>query len=270
MTPKRYGFIGAGRMATALALGLLNREMVTADHLLASDPYPQARDQFQKATGGRVTPVNGEVCENCEVLFLAVKPQQLAGACQPLDGQLNREHLVISIVAGVSLQRLAELVGSQPRLVRVMPNTPCLVGEGAAGYSLGSNTTESDGEFVSELLHCVGKAVQVEEKLMDAVTALSGSGPAFVYTLIEALSDGGVLCGLPRDVALQLAAQTLRGAAAMVLQTGQHPAQLRDQVTSPGGTTIAGQAALEQAGFRHACISAVQAACNRSMELGRQ
>ena len=160
-------------------------------------------------------------------------------------------------------------VGQAVRLVRVMPNTPCLVGQGACGFCLGEKATDDDGRLVEQLLQSVGLAYQVEEKLLDAVTGLSGSGPAFVYTIIEALSDGGVRMGLPRQVATALAAQTVRGAAEMVLATGEHTGALKDRVTSPGGTTIAGIQALESGGLRAALMAAVEAATRRSTELGR-
>jgi pyrroline-5-carboxylate reductase len=177
------------------------------------------------------------------------------------------DHLVISIAAGVSLATLAAGLGSDRRLARVMPNTPALLGEGAAGYCLGPNARESDEAIVRSCVEAVGRAFRVSESLLDAVTGLSGSGPAFVYVIIEALSDGGVRMGLPRDVATALAAQTVLGAAKMVLETGLHTGVLKDQVTSPGGTTIAGLHALERGGLRAALIDAVEAATNRSVEL---
>jgi pyrroline-5-carboxylate reductase len=175
--------------------------------------------------------------------------------------------LVISIVAGLDSQALETAAGPDVRVVRVMPNTPALVGQGAAAYSLGNRATEGDAVLVEKILRGVGLAVRVKESLLDAVTGLSGSGPAYVFTVIEALADGGVLMGLPRDLALKLAAQTVAGAAAMVRDTGEHPAVLRDQVTSPGGTTIAGLEELESGGLRSALISAVRAATERSRQL---
>jgi pyrroline-5-carboxylate reductase len=194
----------------------------------------------------------------------------MADVLSELRGQLTQSHLVISIAAGIPLATIAQGLGPGPRLVRVMPNTPCLVGSGASAYCLGPGATPADRELVGRLLAAVGRAVQTPEKLLDAVTGLSGSGPAFVYVMIEALSDGGVNMGLPRDVATTLAAQTVLGAAQMVLTTGQHPGALKDQVASPGGTTIAGLQALEEHGLRAALIAAVEAATNRSMELGKQ
>jgi len=183
---------------------------------------------------------------------------------------LHERHLVISIAAGVTIQTLADELGSAVRLVRVMPNTPCLVGASATGYSPGLTATQADVELVGKLFSAVGKAYRVSEPLLDAVTGLSGSGPAYVYLMIEAMADGGVRCGLPRDVAQSLAAQTVLGAAKMVLETGQHPAALKDAVASPGGTTIAGLQVLERAAFRAAAIDAVEAATRRAQELGKK
>jgi pyrroline-5-carboxylate reductase len=268
MTDPRFGFIGAGRMATALARGFLSAGLATKERIVASDPYPAAGEQFAKQTGARIAATNRDVAAAADVIFLAVKPQQMSQVLAELRDHVKREHLVISIAAGIPLSALAVGLGDAPRLVRVMPNTPCLVGSGASGYCLGANATADDAALVGKLLGAVGIARQVDETLLDAVTGLSGSGPAFVYVLIEALSDGGVKMGLSRDVALALAAQTVRGAAEMVLSTGEHPGQLKDAVTSPGGTTIAGLAALEAAGARAAMIAAVEAATRRSAELG--
>ncbi len=263
------GFIGAGQMATALGQGLVRSGVVAADRLWASDPVPEARQAFREITGGNVTANNREVVRATDVVILAVKPQQLPSVLRELQGHVSERHLVISIAAGIGLDVLAEGLGQGPRLVRVMPNTPCLVGFGACAYSLGPNATAADGALVKQLFEAVGSAWEVEEKQLDAVTGLSGSGPAFVYVMIEALSDGGVRMGLPRPVATALAAHTVRGAAEMVLATGQHPAVLKERVTSPGGTTIAGLQALESAAFRGAVMAAVEAAARRSAELGR-
>lgn len=267
MASIRLGFIGAGRMASALAGGFLRQGLVAPADLSASDPVAEALAQFANATGGRTLAGNAEVAQASDVVFLAVKPQQMAAALAELRGRLTDRHLVISIAAGIRLASLAEGLGPGPRLVRVMPNTPCLVGQSASGYCLGPGATPADGVLVERLLSAVGVAVALDEKLLDAVTGLSGSGPAFGYLVIEALSDGGVRMGLPRDVATRLAAQTLKGAAEMVLATGSHPGVLKDQVTSPGGTTIAGLQVLEAASVRGALIGAVEAATKRSQEL---
>lgn len=268
MANPKFGFIGAGRMATALARGLLAAHLATKDQILASDPLPAAAESFGEETGCRVVPHNRDVAAHATVLFLAVKPQQMAAVLSELRPHLTPAHLVISIAAGVTLSTMAAALGDGPRLVRVMPNTPCLVGAGASGYCLGPGATAEDAKLVGELLAAVGTAHRVDESLLDAVTGLSGSGPALVYVIIEALSDGGVKVGLPRDIALALAAQTVRGAAEMVLKTGQHPGVLKDAVASPAGTTIAGLAALEAGGARAALIAAVEAATRRSAELG--
>jgi pyrroline-5-carboxylate reductase len=186
-----------------------------------------------------------------------------------LKGKVTSQHLVVSIAAGIPLKTLIAGLGPQARLVRVMPNTPCLVGASASGFALGGAATKEDSALVEQLLSAVGVAVPVEEKLLDAVTGLSGSGPAYVYQIIEALSDGGVRVGLPRAVATKLAAQTVLGAAKMVLETEQHPGILKDAVASPGGTTIAGLHELERGGLRAALMNAVESATNRSKELGQ-
>jgi pyrroline-5-carboxylate reductase len=192
----------------------------------------------------------------------------MAEVIRELAGKIPGSALVVSIAAGVRLARLAEWLGEETRVVRVMPNTPCLIGEGACGYCLGERATPDDGELVGKLLEAVGTAWQVEEKMLDAVTGLSGSGPAFVFVIIEALSDAGVLVGLPRHIAASLAAETIRGSVDMLLATGEHPAVLKDRVASPGGTTIAGLQAIERGALRATLIAAVEAAAKRSTELG--
>jgi pyrroline-5-carboxylate reductase len=264
----RVGFLGAGRMATALAKGLVAAGFTSADAILASDPLAAGRDSFAKTSGCRSTASNLDVVRGADVLVLAVKPGHVAEVLAEISGDVQSRHLVISIAAGVPLRTIAAALGSQARLARVMPNTPCLVGAGASAYALGGGATAGDGTLVSRLLSTVGIAVELPEAMLDAVTGLSGSGPAYVYQVIEALSDGGVLMGLPRDVATRLASQTVLGAAQMVIQTGDAPAVLKDAVASPGGTTIAGLHALETAGLRAALMNAVQAATLRSRELG--
>ncbi len=269
MPAKRIGFIGAGQMALALAQGFIKRGIVDAGHVLASDVAAATRERFHAATGAPVTQSNREIADKQDVIFLAVKPQYMDGVLKELAGHVPRDRLVVSIAAGISLEKLESALGEDCRVVRVMPNTPCLVGQGAAAYALGSCATEEDGGLVGELLSAVGVAVRVEERWMDAVTALSGSGPAFAYLMIEALVDAAVQQGLPRDTAKLLAAQTLKGAAEMVLVSGSPPAVLKEQVTSPAGTTIAGLVAMESAGFRGAVFAGIQAAAQRSAALGK-
>ncbi len=268
MLTEKIGFIGAGRMATALAKGFVAAGLARSENLLAADPSDDAIERFVDSTGSKICENNRQLAEAADVVFLAVKPQQMDAVCAGLGGGLDN-CLVVSIAAGVRLDDLAAGLGPDVRLIRVMPNTPCLVGRGAAGYCLGKHATQGDGQLLKRLLQASGLAFEVPEKLLDAVTGLSGSGPAFVYIMIEALSDGGVRMGLPREIATALAAQTVRGAAEMVIETGQHPGQLKDNVTSPGGTTIAGIAALESGGLRATLMAAVQAATERSIELGK-
>jgi pyrroline-5-carboxylate reductase len=255
-------------MATALAKGLVAARFTSADAILASDPSPAARDAFSRTSGARGAASNNDVVHGADVLVLAVKPGHVAEVLREIRAEVQPRHLIISIAAGVPLKTLIASLGLQARLARVMPNTPCLVGAGASAYALGGGATDKDGELVARLLSTVGIAVELPENLLDAVTGLSGSGPAYVYQVIEALSDGGVLAGLPRDVATRLASQTVLGAAKMIVETGEHPGVLKDAVASPGGTTIAGLHALEEGGLRAALMNAVKAATLRSRELG--
>lgn len=267
---QRIGLIGAGKMATALAQGWLAQNQVTSDALISSDPIPEALQSFALATGARTSSENQEVVDNSDVLVLAVKPQVMNSVLDGIASLVTQEHLVISIAAGVTLSQIQQRLGDERRLVRVMPNTPCLINAGAAGFALGGVATPEDAKLVQSLLECTGIAFELPERLLNAVTGLSGSGPAYVYQMIEALSDGGVKVGLPRNVATQLAAQTLLGAAKMVLELQKHPGELKDMVTSPGGTTIAGLAVMESCAVRGALIEAVEAATLRAEELSEE
>jgi len=267
-SPFRVGFLGAGQMAAALARGWLAAGLVSPATLKASDPVPAARARFQEQTGCPATAGNREVVAASDILVLAVKPQTMPALLDDIRNTVTERHLIISIAAGITLRQLADGLLHNHRLVRVMPNTPCLVGASAAGFAVGPGTRPEDAGTVEKLFAAVGKAFALPEASLDAVTGLSGSGPAFVYVMIEALADGGVRMGLPRDAALTLAAQTVLGSARMVLETNQHPMVLKDAVTSPGGTTIAGLHALERGGFRAAVMDAVEAATRRSAELG--
>ena len=261
------GFIGAGQMATALAKGFLKAGSVSPSSIVACDVYPTAGERFVEQTGGQFAASNAQLASECQVIFLAVKPQQMSQAMADIRTAIRPDHLIVSIAAGVTLKTMASGLGEHVRMIRVMPNTPSLVGCGASALSRGSKATDDDVALIQRLLSNVGIAVEVPEKLMDAVTGLSGSGPAYVYQIIESLSDGGVRMGLPRDTATKLAAATVLGAAQMVLTTGQHPGSLKDAVTSPGGTTIAGLHALERGGLRGILMNAVEAATERAREL---
>lgn len=256
-------------MACALAKGFLRAGLVPASRLTASDPVEAARQQFSGETGASLTTDNLAVVRAARIIVVAVKPAQVASVLTEVKPALTAEHLVISIAAGVTLKSLESATGAGIRVVRVMPNTPALVGSSATGYALGSGAKSEDDALVKRLFSTVGIAFPVKEQLLDAVTGLSGSGPAYGYLMIEALSDGGVAAGLPREVSTQLAAQTLMGAARMVLETGMHPGALKDMVTSPGGTTIEGIHELEKGGVRASLMNAVRSASEKSRKLGQ-
>lgn len=268
--PLRLGFLGAGQMAGALARGWLDAGLITTASCKASDPVAEARSRFQQQTGCAATSDNRDVIASSDVLVIAVKPQSVPAILNEFSESVTAKHLIISIAAGVPLKRLGESFKAEQRLVRVMPNTPCLLGASATGFAAGPGAKPSDLALVEKLFNAVGKAYALPEHLLDAVTGLSGSGPAYVYVMIEALADGGVRMGLPRNVALSLAAQTVLGSARMVLETKQHPGELKDAVASPGGTTIAGLHALEKGGFRGTIMDAVEAATRRSIEFGQR
>ncbi len=268
MLNQKLGFIGAGQMATALARGVTTAGVALAEQLVAHDPVAATGRAFQaEVAGARLLATNRDVAQAADVIVIAVKPPSVAEVAREI-GPVLGDKLVISVAAGISLATLQAALGS-PRVVRVMPNTPCLVGFGAAAYALGSGVHEGDAQLVSTILNSVGTSVAVPEGQLDAVTGLSGSGPAYVAVFIEALSDGGVRMGLPRAVATQLAIQTVRGTAELLHRTGRQPAEVKDQVASPAGTTIAGLSALEERAFRGAVMAAVEAATRRSAELGR-
>lgn len=263
------GFLGAGKMATALARGFIRARLVGPRQVSASDPVAAARTAFAKAIGAKAAGCNAEVAQSARVIFLAVKPDQVASVLAEVREHFTRGHLLVSIAAGVPIAKLEGSLPAGARVIRVMPNTPALVGESASAYAAGKSATSADIELAQKLFSAVGAAFPVKEYLLDAVTGLSGSGPAYVYQFIEALSDGGVAAGLPREVATRLAAQTVLGSAKMVLETGQHPGALKDMVTSPGGTTIEGLHELEKGKLRGTVISAVRAAAEKSKKLGQ-
>jgi pyrroline-5-carboxylate reductase len=268
-TMLKLGLIGCGKMGGALLRGVCQAMDGQQElRLMLCDAVPAAVKSLRESLSAQVdagTPA--QVAAEADLILLAVKPQDLHALCQTLAA-LSGSRLYMSIAAGVSLADLEQWLGGNQRVIRAMPNTPALVGAGAAAFARGRLATDADAALARQILSGVGSVDEVQEKLLDAVTGLSGSGPAYVYTFIEALADGGVLKGLPRTTALQLAAQTVLGAAKMVLETGKHPAVLRDEVTSPGGTTIAGIEQLELHGLRAALLQAVRAATERSEELG--
>ena len=267
-TQPTLGFIGGGQMATALATGAIQANLIEEKKLIFFDTDPEAqsklRDKFSTAL---VANSLGNLFDLSDVVVLAVKPQVLQKIATNLASLISNKTLVVSIVAGLSLAKLESLLGTS-RIVRVMPNTPCQVQAGASGIAASAGASAEDRNWVEKLMTAVGTVCHVDDDLLHAITGVSGSGPAYAFIMIEALAAGGVAAGLPRKVATQLAAQTLLGAATMVLKTGEHPGELKDRVASPAGTTIAAIQVLESHGLRVALINAVIAAANRSRELG--
>ena len=267
---KRIAFLGSGNMAEAMVKGLLGTGTAAPGDVLCAEPRPERREELARRYGVETFADNVEACDRAELVFLSVKPQIVDPVLEEIAAAVDPKKLVISIVAGVSSAAMARKLGAGVRVIRAMPNTAALVGAAATAIARGAHATDADLEQARKIFQSVGTVSVIEEHLMDAVTGLSGSGPAFLFLVVEALSDGGVKMGLPRQVATTLAAQTLIGAGRLVLETGEHPGYLKDQVTSPGGTTIAGMHALEAAGVRGALIAAVEAATRRSHELGQK
>jgi len=264
---QKIGFIGGGNMAEALIKGLLGGTF-PASQIMASEPSDQRRDHLVETFGIEVTENNLEVMDKCDLIVLAIKPQIATEVLEEVAGAYREEKLLVSILAGVTTKGIEKFFQGAPRVVRVMPNTPALVGEAASAICRGHHASREDLGVVKQLLETVGTVQVIDERQMDAATGLSGSGPAYIYTVIEALADGGVREGLRRDIAHALAVQTVVGAALMVRETGEHPAILRDRVCSPGGTAITGVSTLEKNGLRTTLMEAVSAAAARSRELG--
>ncbi len=262
----KLGFIGCGKMAGAILQGVAKSGRFSGEQLYLSDKDTERVTELAAACGARALATNLAVAEAADVILLCVKPSDVASVLGEMQTVL-RGKLIISIAAGLPISSLREFSGNTAPIVRVMPNTPALVHRGASAYSPGDGVTEEQEEIVENIFGSVGQVFRVAETLLDAVTGVSGSGPAYIYTVIEAIADGGVLMGLPRELALQLATQTVIGAGEMALQTQMHPAALRDMVTSPGGTTIAAVEALEAGGLRASLIAAVRAATEKSISM---
>jgi pyrroline-5-carboxylate reductase len=266
---KRIGFLGSGNMGEALVKGLVEARVVAAESIVVSDARDERLADMDRRYGVRISKSNVDLVRDSDVVVLAVKPQIMAAVLSEVASSLSRRHLVISVAAGMATATLHKMVGKDIRLIRVMPNTPALVLEGATAIAKAAGLETGDLETAQEIFGAVGKVVVLDEVLMDAVTGLSGSGPAYVALVIESLADGGVKMGLDRATAMTLATQTVLGAAKLLLETGTHPGQLKDMVSSPGGTSISGVAALEEGGIRTTFIKAVERATLRSRELGR-
>jgi pyrroline-5-carboxylate reductase len=266
---EKIGIIGAGKIGSAIARGIIAAGLASKDNVMASDVSEALRRTIGAEIGIRTTADNRVLCEFADILVLAVKPQIVDPVAKEIAKQIGKAKLLVSVAAGVPLERIEASLEPGAHVVRVMPNIPCVVGAGAAGFAGGSHATPADLEKVGAILNSFGIGLPVEEKYLDAVTGLSGSGPAYVFLFMEALADGGVQVGLSRDVALKLAMQTVYGAARMALEGSKHLGELKDEVTSPGGTTIAGIYAMEQKGFRGTVMDAVVSATRRSQELGK-
>jgi pyrroline-5-carboxylate reductase len=267
---KTIAFLGAGNMAEALIKGLLRAHVALPAEIVATDRRTERGVELTHKYGIRFEKENLEAVRAASIVVLAVKPQAMNKLLEEIKPGLDESKLVISIAAGVPIEAIERKVGHGVRIIRTMPNTPALVGAGATALSAGEHATEADLAQAKALFEAIGLAVVVDEPLLDAVTGLSGSGPAYIFLIIEALSDGGVKAGLARDQALELAAQTVLGSAKLLIETGEHPGRLKDQVTSPGGTAIAGLHTLEAGGLRTTLMDAVEAATNRSRELGKK
>jgi len=268
---KKIGFIGSGNMATALIKGILKSELVAPDAVFASDVDIDKLENLEREFGINIIFKNNKkLVDDTDVIILAVKPQIMGKILSEIAEKITEDKLLISIAAGISSEYVENALGKKVRFIRTMPNTPCLVLAGATGIAPGEHATEDDIKIAQEIFSAVGIAVIVEEYQMDAVTGLSGSGPAYIFMIIEALSDAGVKVGLSRDVAMKLAAQTVMGSAKLQIETKMHPGTLKDMVTSPGGTAIAGIHTLEQGGLRTTLINAVETATKRSNELGKK
>lgn len=265
----RIAVIGGGNMGEALAAGIVGAGHAAREAIVLAEPLEARRNYLKDKYSFDTVATPPEAAEGAETVLFAVKPQDLSKVFDQLRGKISAAQLLVSIVAGAPTRRYTRAFGEKTRIIRVMPNTPALLRAGAAAVCAGGAATEADLDTARAMLESVGRAVVVKEALMDAVTGLSGSGPAYVFQFIEALADGGVRAGLPRDTALLLAAQTVKGAAKMVLELGEHPGRLKDMVASPGGTTIAGLHVLEKKGLRGAVMDAVLAATKRSAELGQ-
>jgi pyrroline-5-carboxylate reductase len=276
MNPKRVqgregiGFLGAGQMGEALIQGILAAGLYRKDRICAADFSGKRLEDLKNRYGIRVTEDNRKAVDASGIIILSVKPNIVDRVVREIAPRMDDSKLIVSIAAGIPIGRILASLGKKARVVRVMPNTPALLRQGASALAPGEGVSPEDLERVRKIFEAVGRVVVLEERYLDAVTGLSGSGPAFVFMAIEALSDGGVKMGLSRETATLLSAQTVLGAAAMVLQTGEHPGVLKDRVASPEGTTIAGIHHLEECGFRAALMGAVEAATRRSVELGKK
>jgi pyrroline-5-carboxylate reductase len=266
---KKIGVIGGGKMGGVLIQGIVTHQLTAKEAVAVSDKDKVRLNELRGQFGIKTTDDNRTAVRGADIVLLAVKPQMMSEVLDEIKEDIGGKQIVISIAAGISIDFMAQRLRKGVRLIRAMPNTPALCGEGATALALGAGVSERDLALARMIFDAVGLTVVVKEDLMNAVTGLSGSGPAYGFIIIEALSDAGVLMGLPRELALKLAAQTLLGAAKLYLSGDKHPGELKDMVTSPAGTTIAGVQALEEGALRATLIAAVEAATLRAGELGK-
>jgi len=265
---KKIGFIGAGKMAGAIINGLIKSEFTTKENILATEINQELADKASQLLGIKVITDNIELVKSCDVIVLSVKPFIIKDVLNQIKNYITRDKLIISIAAGIGTESMEQILQNDIPVIRVMPNTPALVNEGMSAVCKGKYATDEQINFTKELFSKTGRCIEISEKLIDAVTGISGSGPAFFYLMIEAMADGGVKLGIPKATALELAAQTAIGAAKMILETGKHPSALKDEVTTPGGCTAAGLAVMEDMGVRSALINTVEATAKSASGLG--
>lgn len=264
---KKLGFIGGGNMGSAMIGGILDSGVLTAENIYVADLYQPSLDRVKDKYGVNVTKDNKVVAENCDIIVLSVKPNLYPIVIEGIKDTVKKDVIIITIAPGQKLESVKEMFGKEIKIVRTMPNTPAMVLEGMTAVCPNKLVSEEELQFVEKILQSYSRTERVGEYLMDTVTGVSGSSPAYVYMFIEALADGAVVMGMPRPQAYKFAAQAVLGSAKMVLETGMHPGALKDMVCSPGGTTIAAVAKLEEEGFRSSVIKAVVAAAEKSAQM---
>jgi pyrroline-5-carboxylate reductase len=268
---KKICFIGAGSMAQAMIWGLLSSNLIKPESIYVTNKSDRAKlNKLGEKWGVNITYDKALMLQMADIIILAVKPKDVREVLKTIKAHVTRSHLILSVVAGIGTDLIQTLVGKEVPIIRAMPNTSCLVKESATALALGKYADKEDEAIGREIFSSIGKVIVVEETALDAVTGLSGSGPAYVYLMIEAMVDAGIKAGLSSEVSKELAVQTVLGAARMLIETGEEPTALRQKVTSPGGTTFAGLTVLEKAGFRNSLIKAINRAAQRSKELGME
>ncbi len=267
LSEKRFAIVGAGNMGLALLRGLLDSRSLHPQNITVRNKRKERSDLLVQKYGVRTATTNADCVRGADVVILSVKPQIFSKVLEEMKSEVQNA-LMISVAAGISTRRIEHEIGGAPRVIRAMPNTPALIKEGATAICAGEYANEDDVQLAQTVFAKVGRVVVVDEVHLDAVTGLSGSGPAYIFLIIEAFADAGVKVGLSREIAMELAVQTIQGSARMLQQLGEHPGKLKDQVTSPGGTAIAGLHTLEEGGLRTTIMNAVEAATNRAKELG--